>query len=142
MKLAVETMRNSTSENRTDKAGPLVGAVILLPDGSIETACRGELADGDHAEYTLLERKPKEHRLAGATLFCTLEPCAPGARSPYKTSCAERIVIRYITNVWIGIEDPDPLVDSRGIQYLQDHGVTVEMFDRDLQDEIRQVKSC
>jgi len=139
MKLAVETMRISTSENRTDKTSPLVGSVIVLPDGSIETACRGELADGDHAEYTLLERKLKEHKLAGATLFCTLEPCAPGARSPYKTSCAERIVSRYITNVWVGIEDPDPLVDSRGIQYLQDHGVTVEMFDRDLQDEIRQV---
>jgi len=139
MKLAVETMRNSTSENRTDKTSPLVGAVIILPDGSIKTACRGEYADGDHAEYTLLERKLGDQNLADATLFCTLEPCAPGARSPYKTSCAERIVNRYISNVWVGIEDPDPLVDSRGIQYLQDHGVTVEMFDRDLQDEIRQV---
>ena len=139
MELAVETMRNSTSENRIDKTSPLVGAVIVLPDGSVETACRGELADGDHAEYTLLERKLKDHKLAGASLFCTLEPCAPGARSAHKTSCAERIVSRYITKVWIGIEDPDPLVDSRGIQYLQDHGVTVEMFNRGLQDEIRQV---
>jgi len=138
MKLAVETMRSSTNENRTDKTSPLVGAVIVLPDGSIETACRGELADGDHAEYTLLERKLKDHKLTGASLFCTLEPCAPGAKSTYKISCAERIVSRYISNVWVGIEDPDPLVDSRGIQYLQDHGVTVEMFDRDLQEKIRQ----
>jgi len=139
MELAVETMQCSISENRTDKTSPLVGAVIIFPDGRIENAYRGEFADGDHAEYTLLERKLGDQNLTDAILFCTLEPCAPGARSPHKTSCAERIVSRYISYVWVGIEDPDPLVDSRGIQYLQDHGVRVEMFDRDLQDEIRQI---
>ena len=38
--------------------------------------------------------------------------------------------------VWVGIEDPDPTVDRKGIKFLQDSGITVEMFDRDLQDEI------
>ena len=139
MELAVSTMRASVGENRTDKVSPLVGAVISLPNGVVEKACRGELADGDHAEYTLLERKMVAHDLNGATLFCTLEPCGPGARGNEKTPCAERILNRRITKVWIGIEDPDPLVDNRGIQYLQDHGVSVEMFDRDLQDEIRRI---
>ena len=37
----------------------------------------------------------------------------------------------------MGIEDPDPLVDRKGIKYLQEHGVTVTMFDRDLQEIIK-----
>jgi ATP-dependent DNA helicase RecG len=138
MELAVETMRSSISEIRSDKRSPSVGAVLVMADGRVEKACRGELSFGDHAEYTLLERKLVSENLTGAVLFVTLEPCAPGARSGTKTSCAERIVSRRISKVWVGIEDPDPLVDNRGIQYLQDNGVEVELFDRDLQEIIRQ----
>jgi len=51
MELAVDVMRQSVREPRGDgKNGPLVGAVLYKPDGTIETACRGELRDGDHAE--------------------------------------------------------------------------------------------
>ncbi len=138
MELAVETMRQSVHEPRNDgKNGPLVGAVLYKPDGTIETASRGELRDGDHAEYTLLERKNRQSILDGSMLFATLEPCAPGSRRHPKLGCAERIVQARIKNVWIGIEDPDPTVDRKGIKYLQDSGVTVHMFDRDLQELIR-----
>ena len=58
MKQAVEVMHQSVSEPRTDgKASPLVGVVIWKPDGSVESSCRGELREADHAEYALLERK-------------------------------------------------------------------------------------
>jgi len=139
MELAVETMRNSMNENRTDKSSPLVGAVLVFPDGRVEVACRGELSDGDHAEYTLLERKLSTENLTDSTLFATLEPCAPGARSETKTSCAERIVNRRISKVWVGIEDPDPYVDGKGFKFLEENGVAVELFDRDLQEVIRRV---
>lgn len=115
-----------------------MGAVLRKQGGTVETACRGELRAGDHAEYTLLERKNRDQKLDGALLFTTLEPCAPGARSFPKRGCAERIVIARIKEVWVGIEDPDPTVDRKGIKYLQDNGVTVHMFDRDLQEEIQQ----
>lgn len=138
MELAVETMLNSKSEKRTDKSNPLVGAVLVFPDRRVETACRGELSDGDHAEYTLFERKLANEDLSGAVLFVTLEPCAIGARSADKTACAKRIVKRRISKVWVGIEDPDPHVDSKGFKYLEEHGVIVELFDRDLQESIRQ----
>ena len=72
----------------------------------------------------------------GAVLFTTLEPCAPGARNHPKLSCAERIVLARIKKVWVGLEDPDPTVDRKGIKYLQEHGVDVEMFDRELQETI------
>jgi len=54
MEQAVEVMRHSVAEPRTDgKASPKVGTVLWKPDGTVETACREELRDGDHAEYTL-----------------------------------------------------------------------------------------
>jgi ATP-dependent DNA helicase RecG len=102
----------------------------------VETASRGELRDGDHAEYTLLERKNRDCKLDDAVLFSTLEPCAPGSRRHPKLGCAERIVLARIRDVWIGIEDPDPTVDRKGIKYLQDNGVRVHLFDRDLQEVI------
>lgn len=138
MELAVGVMKQSVHEPRADgKPLPNVGAVLYKSDGSIETACRGELRWGDHAEFALLERKNRSVRLDGAKLFATLEPCAPGARNSPKLSCAERIVLARIKEVWVGIEDPDPTVDRKGIKHLQDNGVTVHMFDRDLQEVIR-----
>jgi len=124
MEPAVETMQKSMNESRIDKSSPLVSAVLVFPDGRVETACRGELSDGDHAEYTLLERKLSTENLSGATLFAILEPCAPGARSETKTSCAERIVNRRISKVWIGIEYPDPQVDGKRFRYRMDNRIS------------------
>jgi ATP-dependent DNA helicase RecG len=138
MEKAIEIMKHSVSEPRDDgKASPRVGVVLYKPDGTIETACRGELRFGDHAEYTLLERKNRSSRLDGSILFATLEPCAPESRHDPKLGCAERIFMARIKEVWIGIEDPDPTVDRKGIRYLESRGITVHMFDRDLQEIIR-----
>jgi len=137
MELAIEVMLQSVPEPRADgKASPKVGAVLAKPDGTVETACRGELRHGDHAEFTLLERKNRGNNLDGALLFATLEPCAPGARRDPKIDCAERIRLARIKKVWIGIQDPDPKVARKGIQHLKNNGIEVAMFDRDLQEII------
>ncbi|MBU0878285.1 MAG: hypothetical protein KJ569_03875 [Candidatus Omnitrophica bacterium] len=58
MELAIEVMRQSVFEPRPDgKITPKVGVVLVKKDGTVETAYRGELRHGDHAEFTLLERK-------------------------------------------------------------------------------------
>ena len=140
MEKAIIVMKQSINESRADKkASPMVGAVLLKSDGTVETAHRGELREGDHAEFTLLERKNRATKLDGSILFATLEPCAPGARKHPKLSCAERIVNARIKEVWVGITDPDPMVDRKGIKFLQDHGVIVHMFDQDLQEEIQEL---
>ena len=139
MEKAIEVMKQSINEPREDgKASPKVGAVLYKPDGTIETACRGELRYGDHAEFTLLERKHRQEAVDGSILFATLEPCAPGARKHPKLSCAERIVNARIKEVYIGIEDPDPTVDRKGIAYLEKHGIKVHIFPRELQEQIRE----
>jgi len=141
MEMAIKVMKKSIQEPRSDKNSPDVGAVLVMPDGSVETAHRGECRHGDHAEYTLLERKHSKTNLTGSFLFTTLEPCAPGSRRDPKMSCSERIVNARIKEVWIGLEDPDPAVDRKGIKYLQDNGIKVHMFERDLQQKIEDENS-
>lgn len=143
MQLAVEAMIKSIDEPRTDgKISPKVGAVLIKPDGSVEIGYRGELRYGDHAEFTVLERKNRHADLTGSKLFATLEPCAPGSRRHPKLGCAERIVNARIKEVWVGIADPDADVDRKGIQYLKRHGIIVRMFDREFQAKINEANKA
>jgi ATP-dependent DNA helicase RecG len=139
MQMSIDIMKGSIQESREDgKVSPCVGAVLVKPDGSFVTAYRGELRDGDHAEFTLLERKCVGEKLDGGILFATLEPCAPGARKFPKKGCSQHIANARLSKVYIGIEDPDPTVDRKGIKYLQNKGIEVEMYPQDLQSEIRE----
>lgn len=139
MQMAIDAMNDSIGEPRTDgKVSPKVGAVLIKPDGSVESASRGELRLGDHAEFTLLERKSRSEKLDGSIIFATLEPCAPGARRHPKLGCAERIVNARVKEVWIGIEDPDPDVDRKGIKFLEENGIKVHMFYPQFQKVIRE----
>jgi len=131
MEKAIEVMRLSVPERRADgKPNPLVGAVLVRPNGSVETAARGELREGNHAEFTLLERKCVGEKLDGGVLFATLEPCLN--RNHPKRGCARHIVSARIKEVWVGIEDDNPTVAGKGIEHLRQHGVMVHMFDRAL----------
>lgn len=57
MEQVIEVMNKSIQEPRHDKVSPNVGALLIKSNGEIETSYRGELRHGDHAEFTLLERK-------------------------------------------------------------------------------------
>lgn len=132
MQMAIDVMNKSVNEPRPDgKVPPKVGAVLLFPDGRIETAYRGELREGDHAEFTLIERKLVNENLEGCILFTTLEPCVE--RNPPKLPCCRRTTNARIKKVFVGIEDKDPTVDGKGIKHLEKHGVEVKMFDREFQ---------
>ncbi len=138
MQMAIEEMKKSVVENNKKYPSPHVGAVLIKPDGSVDKAYRGELREGDHAEYTLLDKKNRDIDLTGSILFATLEPCAKGARNAPKVSCSERIVNARIAEVWFGIEDPNPTVDHEGIDYLIKNGVKVFQFDREFHKEIEE----
>ena len=98
MEQAVEVMKASVPEQRADDTiTPKVGAVLWRPDGTTLTACRGELREGDHAEYTIIERKHGHENLGDGVLFATLEPCGPDSRNPPKIGCARRITNARIT---------------------------------------------
>jgi len=139
MEKAVEVMKSSVREQRADDTiTPKVGAVLWKPDGTDVTACRGELREGDHAEFTLIERKSGQEDLGDCVLFATLEPCGPDSRNPPKVGCARRITNARIKKVYYGCQDPHPKVAGEGLRYLKKKGVEVIPFDRDLQEIIEQ----
>jgi ATP-dependent DNA helicase RecG len=136
MELAVQLMHDSIPEHN-DRTDPKVGAVLAKEDGTlVNTAYRGELRQGDHAEFTVLERKHRTDKLDGYIIYATLEPCAPGARSITKLGCAERIVNARIKKAYVGVEDPDPKVKGNGIAFLKREKIEIDFFDKDLQEQI------
>lgn len=135
MELAIAEMNKSKNEPRPDgKVPPKVGAVLVFPDGKVILAHRGELRDGAHAEFSLLERKLGHEKLDDCILFTTLEPCVE--RNSPKVPCCHRTTNARIKKVYVGIIDPDPTVSTKGIEHLKRHFVDVKMFDRDLQKQI------
>lgn len=135
MLMAVDAMKKSISERNKKDPSPHVGAVLVFPDGTVETAYRGEFREGDHAEYTVLDKKNRHKELSDCWLFATLEPCAKGSRNAPKVSCSERIVNARISKLWFGIEDKNPKVDG-GLDHMKDHGIIVRQFAPEFHKEI------
>ena len=135
MAMAVAEARKSVSE--PGRASPLVGAVVVQADGTVYTGYRGELAVGDHAEYTVLEKKAADEALAGATVYTTLEPCT--TRNHPKIPCADRLVERKVARVFIGMVDPNPLITGRGMRRLREASIAVDMFSDGLSRQIEEL---
>ncbi|MEA3078058.1 MAG: diaminohydroxyphosphoribosylaminopyrimidine deaminase [Actinomycetota bacterium] len=113
---------------------PWVGAVLLPPFGKREYAIADSgfpngstAADGGaHAEVAALAEAGEAAR--GGTLYVTLEPCCAfeGKRTP---ACVQAIVEAGVAKVVVGLVDPDPRVNGRGIAALRAAGVEVEVDD-------------
>jgi diaminohydroxyphosphoribosylaminopyrimidine deaminase/5-amino-6-(5-phosphoribosylamino)uracil reductase len=108
--------RGRTSPN------PMVGAVVVSPDGVIVGQGFHERAGQAHAEVHALGMAGARAR--GATMYCTLEPCCHHGRTG---PCAPRVVEAGIARVVAATLDPDPRVDGRGLHYLRAQGLQVEV---------------
>ena len=100
---------------------PIVGACVVTAEGVVVGDGAHERAGEAHAEVHALEEAGERAR--GATLYCTLEPCAHTGRTG---PCTERIIAAGISRVVAAMEDPFPLVHGRGFAVLREHGVTVD----------------
>jgi diaminohydroxyphosphoribosylaminopyrimidine deaminase/5-amino-6-(5-phosphoribosylamino)uracil reductase len=99
---------------------PLVGAVVVR-DGEIVGKGYHAFDGGPHAEEAALVSAGS--RAKGATLYCTLEPCAaswPGKRRP---PCVELVIASGVSRVVVANRDPDPRVNGRGIERLHAAGI-------------------
>jgi diaminohydroxyphosphoribosylaminopyrimidine deaminase/5-amino-6-(5-phosphoribosylamino)uracil reductase len=109
-----ERGRGRTSPN------PIVGAVVVSPEGIVVGQGAHLAAGGPHAEIVALDVAGPRAR--GATLYCTLEPCAHTGRTG---PCVERIVAAGIKRVVAAVQDPNPKVAGRGAAFLREHGAEV-----------------
>lgn len=99
---------------------PNVGAVIVS-GGRIIGEGRTQPCGQDHAEVQAL--KSVSESPAGADLYVTLEPCCHHGKTP---PCTDAIIASGIRRVFIGIQDPNPKVDGKGIARLMEAGIQVE----------------
>ena len=109
-----ERGRGQTSPN------PMVGALVVAPDGAIVGTGAHERAGGPHAEVEALTEAGG--RAEGATLYCTLEPCSHFGRTG---PCAPLVADAGIARVVVPTEDPNPLVAGQGLALLQERGIKV-----------------
>lgn len=101
---------------------PVVGAVIVSPDGVVVGQGYHQRAGEPHAEVHALMMAGA--RASGATLYCSLEPCCHTGRTG---PCVERIADAGIRRVVAAVEDPNPLVRGRGFAYLRGRGIDVRV---------------
>jgi len=111
-----ERGRGRTSPN------PMVGAVVVTSDGIVAGQGAHLLAGGPHAEVHALDAAGP--RAAGATLYCTLEPCCHIGRTG---PCVERVASAGVRRVVAAREDPNPRVAGKGFAYLRERGIQVEV---------------
>ena len=123
MSRCVELARNgygNTSPN------PNVGAVLVHEDKIVGEGWHAEYG-GAHAEVNCIEDALRNDfdRFSEATMYVTLEPCAHYGNTP---PCAQLLVERKIKKVVIGQRDPFEKVNGKGISYLKEHGIEVEIM--------------
>ena len=104
-----------------------VGAVIVDAEGA--ELSRGFSREGGdpvvHAEEAALAKlSPGEARLAGATVYSTLEPCSQRMSRPL--TCTELIIAAGLRRVVIAWREPALFVaDAQGYELLSCAGLTV-----------------
>lgn len=130
MRTAVDLGKRSVAE---DDLKPHVGAVVVKDGQAVGAGYRGQAGAGNHAEYGVLAVL-SQTELRGAQLFTTLEPCSK--RGHPKIPCAQRLVDAGVSDVWIGIYDPNPVIYRQGWRMLRDAAIRLHDFPPDLRDEI------
>ena len=105
---------------------PMVGAVIVAPDGRIIGEGWHRVFGRAHAEVNAIASVADSDRglLHESTMYVTLEPCSHYGKTP---PCAKLLVETGLRRVVIATVDPFPKVAGRGIAMLRDAGIEVEV---------------
>jgi len=98
---------------------PMVGAVVVK-NGRVIGKGFHKKAGLSHAEVIALEQAGAAAQ--GATLYVTLEPCAHFGKTP---PCVHKIIASGIKEVVIGMVDPNPKNNGKGIETLRRNKIKV-----------------
>lgn len=98
---------------------PMVGA-LLVKNNRILSQGYHRRAGQPHAEIEAIKRARRDAK--GSTLYVNLEPCTHFGKTP---PCIEKIISEGIKKVVIGMRDPNPVNNGKGIKRLQRAGIDV-----------------
>jgi len=116
MSRAIElAKRGNTAPN------PMVGAVLVKAGKTIAEGFHS-YAGGSHAEVVALRKAGKKAK--GADLYVNLEPCCHQGRTP---PCTDAIIKSGVSRVYVGMKDPNKLVNGKGIRRLKAAGIQVKV---------------
>ena len=103
---------------------PMVGAVLVYKGRIIGEGAHQQYG-GPHAEVNCLNSVEEKDRslISQSTLYVSLEPCAHHGKTP---PCSQLIIQHKIPHVIVGVRDPFPAVDGKGIEQLIAAGINVE----------------
>jgi len=113
--LLAEAGRGRTSPN------PMVGAVLVKRGKVVGEGYHARIGEA-HAEIVALRQAGE--KAGGAVLYLNLEPCTHYGRTP---PCAPQVVNAGVKRVVIGMEDPNPAVNGKGIETLRRSGLDVKV---------------
>lgn len=116
MKRAIDLARNGMGKVNPN---PLVGSVIVK-DGRIVGEGYHPCFGKEHAEIMALAEAGENAN--GATLYVNLEPCCHFGKTP---PCTDALIKAGIIRVVVGMVDPNPLVNQKGIKILRQHNIAV-----------------
>ncbi len=100
---------------------PMVGALVVK-NGRIVGCGYHEQAGLAHAEVGAIAEAGKLAQ--GAVLYVTLEPCTHFGRTP---PCVDTVIKSGIKEVIIGMIDPNPLNNGKGIAVLKENSIKVSV---------------
>lgn len=101
---------------------PFVGAIVLDKEGNIVGIGRHEKYGEAHAEVNAL--KMAGEKAEGGTIIVNLEPCSHFGKTP---PCADLIIEKGLKKLVVGMMDPNPLVQGRGIEKCKKAGIEVTL---------------
>lgn len=108
----------------TTGSNPMVGAVIVSPDGRIIGEGWHRRFGEGHAEVNAVASVADRSALADSTMYVTLEPCSHYGKTP---PCANLIIDNRIPRVVVATADPFEKVSGRGIAMMREAGVEVSV---------------
>ncbi|MFC3152413.1 bifunctional diaminohydroxyphosphoribosylaminopyrimidine deaminase/5-amino-6-(5-phosphoribosylamino)uracil reductase RibD [Litoribrevibacter euphylliae] len=103
----------------TTHPNPRVGCVIVKDDHVVGRGFHFRAGE-PHAEVHAL--RDAGENAVGATAYVTLEPCSHFGRTP---PCCDALIKAGVSRVVAAMKDPNPEVAGRGLQRIEDAGISV-----------------
>lgn len=114
---------------------PFVGAILVKDNKIIGRGAHLRFGQA-HAEVNAINNATED--VAGATLYCSLEPCChTNKQTP---PCTQLIINSKIKKVVISNLDPNPEVAGKGVETLRSAGIEVT-HDKSMSDEGAQINA-